>query len=317
MEEMQSIVKRIEANHDDLDAWQRLDGLVVEPEKKNDCRDQITRIKNKRYGVDTVFRCDQCGASMEVVSGNEGSPDTVVCPVCHRSRGLEGGVKPVSGTVQTGSFIEIFSMSTSTLRGRFALIAIIGSNLWVVFGVLFLGWSMFSVMILYWIENIIVGIFTVLKLTFAEAQSDRGLNKHETIASFCTHFGLYCTVHVILVMVIFLPTLPRTGQWQNLLGELGLPILFLSISHGINFFHNYLRGGIYKFAALTSLENESYIRIAPLILGLIPGAILSLQFGSPIGIILVLIVLKTCMDVLVYLNSMVRWRAQAAGISVR
>jgi len=47
MEEMQSIVKRIETNQNDLEAWQRLDELVDDPQKKNDCRDQVARIKKE------------------------------------------------------------------------------------------------------------------------------------------------------------------------------------------------------------------------------------------------------------------------------
>ena len=50
MEEMQSIVKRIENNHDDLEAWQRRGELVDDPQKQNDCRGQVARINKERTG---------------------------------------------------------------------------------------------------------------------------------------------------------------------------------------------------------------------------------------------------------------------------
>jgi hypothetical protein len=311
MDEMQSIAKRIETNQDDLDAWQRLGELVVEPGKKNDCRDQVTRIKNKRFGVNAVIRCEQCGASMIVLSKNESGHEMAICPVCHRTRVLAGDLKQVGDAAKTSSFSEENSTPANVLKGRLTLVAIIGSNLLPFFGILFMGWSMFSVMILYWIENIIVGFFTVLKLALAEAQTGGGMDKPGMIAFFCVHFGIFCTVHGVFVMAIFYPTLPRTWQALTILDELALPILLIFASHAISFFQNYLRGGIYKFAQLTTLMGEPYLRIVPMHIGLILGVYLTMMLGSPIGIILVLIALKTGAEVWAYLNSMARWRAQA------
>jgi hypothetical protein len=37
------------------------------------------------------------------------------------------------------------------------------------FGVLYFGWSLFSIMFLYWLENGIVGVFNVFKIALARA----------------------------------------------------------------------------------------------------------------------------------------------------
>ncbi len=39
------------------------------------------------------------------------------------------------------------------------------------FGVLFFGWSLFSIMFLYWIENGIIGFFNIFKIALARVPS--------------------------------------------------------------------------------------------------------------------------------------------------
>jgi len=57
MEEMQSIVKRIETDHNDLEAWQKLGELVDDPQKKNDCREQVARIRREMGGQLPASQC--------------------------------------------------------------------------------------------------------------------------------------------------------------------------------------------------------------------------------------------------------------------
>ena len=45
---------------------------------------------------------------------------------------------------------------------------LIAVNLIPLFGVLFFGWSLFSIMFLYWIENGIIGFFNILKIALGE-----------------------------------------------------------------------------------------------------------------------------------------------------
>ena len=53
------------------------------------------------------------------------------------------------------------------LLGR-ALVALIVANAIPLFGVLFLGWNVWTILIVYWLENGIVGVFNVLKMLRAE-----------------------------------------------------------------------------------------------------------------------------------------------------
>ena len=282
MEEMQSIVKRIETNHDDLEAWQRLAELVDDPQKKNDCRDQITRIQKELSSA---------------------------------------GKLSVDGQSLAASISK--PLRTAHRRRRYTLAAIIISNLLPVFGILFLGWSMGSVMILYWVENVIVGFFTVLKITFAGAQAGSGLGKLVIILFFCVHFGMFCVGHLIFITTLFLPRMLLAGGLRNMpwnmlnfLADLCVPILGMFISYSIYFYQHYLGEEIYKRASLTSLIFEPYPRIIPLQLGIILGGFLFLALRSPFWIVLVLVALKTIAEVLTYRSSRRKWRSQSSRMQL-
>ena len=52
---------------------------------------------------------------------------------------------------------------------------LIAVNLIPLFGVLFFGWSLFSIMFLYWIENGIIGFFNILKIVLGDTGRLTGL----------------------------------------------------------------------------------------------------------------------------------------------
>ena len=49
-----------------------------------------------------------------------------------------------------------------------AVVALIVANLIPLIGVLFFGWSVWNILIVYWLENGIVGVFNVLKMATAQ-----------------------------------------------------------------------------------------------------------------------------------------------------
>jgi hypothetical protein len=205
----------------------------------------------------------------------------------------------------------------------------IASNALPVFGILFLGWSVSGVMVLYWLENIIVGFFTVLKMAFSRGGAGSSSRRQGDVSSgspvhgissvmklmlipfFCVHFGLFCLVHGAFVAALFLPDFHTSTVWQPLLAGLAVPFIGLLASHGFYFVHTYLRGGLYRYAALPDLMLEPYVRIVPLHFGLILAGLVTVTLGSPVWVVVLLVGLKTGGEVLFYRRSMVRWNARA------
>jgi hypothetical protein len=208
------------------------------------------------------------------------------------------------------------SVTANLSGGQLPLIAIIASNLLPIIGIIFLHWSLASVLALYWAENVMVGFFTILKMLFADEQAGPWTARLAIIALFCFHFGGFCLVHAIFI-VGFLFAGSKSVQswnWWALLAGLWLPILGMFISYSIYFYQHYLGDGIYQRVTLVSLMAEPYPRIIPLHVGIIIGGFFILTLGSPIAIILVLVVLKTGTEVIAYRRSMAKWSATSGEL---
>jgi hypothetical protein len=74
-----------------------------------------------------------------------------------------------------------------------------------VWGVLVLGWSPFVVMMLFWFENVVIGVLHVMKLVITGARRGAaGLIGGAALAAFFTvHYGMFTAVHGTFVVLLF------------------------------------------------------------------------------------------------------------------
>ena len=72
-------------------------------------------------------------------------------------------------------------------------------------GVLVLGWSPFVVMMLFWFENVVIGVLHVVKLLATGARMGAaGLLGGIALAAFFTvHYGIFTAVHGVFVVLLF------------------------------------------------------------------------------------------------------------------
>jgi hypothetical protein len=68
------------------------------------------------------------------------------------------------------NFNTLFSISVWKKRSVQILIL---ANLLPLMGVLFFDWSLFAVMYLYWFENVIIGLFNIMRMSRAEGKNIR------------------------------------------------------------------------------------------------------------------------------------------------
>ena len=109
-----------------------------------------------------------------------------------------------------------------------AVAALLAVNLIPLAGVLLLGWRLSDLMLLYWLENGIIGGFTVLKiLTSRVPAGEPGAARGEmlgplahrlgavgTAMFFTVHDGIFWTVHGVFVRLFFAPG-PFGGGWSG------------------------------------------------------------------------------------------------------
>jgi hypothetical protein len=70
-------------------------------------------------------------------------------------------------------------------------------------GIAFFGWPTFTVLALYWLENVVTGGFTALRILAAGSKTERYGESLAVTAFFGVHYGLFCAVHGIFVATLF------------------------------------------------------------------------------------------------------------------
>ena len=75
-------------------------------------------------------------------------------------------------------------------------VALIAANLIPLAGVLVFNWDASLIILLYWIENLIIGFSNILKMAFLPVEHPIVyLVRPFPILFFCIHYGGFCAVH--------------------------------------------------------------------------------------------------------------------------
>jgi len=202
------------------------------------------------------------------------------------------------------------SISANDLR-RPSVIALVLANLVPVAGVLFFGWEVFPLMFLFWSENVIVGVFNVLKMFCAGGGGMAGqAAKIFIIPFFCMHYGMFTFGHGVFIIAMFGGGMGRSAGFPGLdtfwrvmrENHLGLAVLGLAVSRGISFATNYLGKGEYKKIIAQQLMGQPYGRIIVLHLVILGGGFLVMELHSPVLGLLLLVVLKIVLDLAAHLR---------------
>ncbi len=187
-------------------------------------------------------------------------------------------------------------------------LALIGANLIPVFGVLFLGWDMASVMVLFWAESGIIGFYNVLKLIVVCKWGALFVAPF-----FVGHYGGFMAGHLLFIYEMFIKRMHVSGREEQVWAALGhifgpvWPALIgLFVSHGISFFVNFIGHKEYEKANWQQLMRDPYQRIIVMHLTLILGGFLMMLLRAPATALVLLVVLKTIADV--YAHRMERLR---------
>jgi len=187
----------------------------------------------------------------------------------------------------------------------------IALNLVPVIGVLFWGWSAFALIFLYWIENVVVGARTLVSMLTngLVTNGPAGLAAGAGLGTFFTlHYGLFCTVHGLFVLLMFGGTTfgDDVNMDLNLFGVAArvfertpdLLVGFASIvAWQVVQFVLFITRGEVRRTNLLSLMGEPYPRMVLLHVTIIFGGFLVMLLNEPLWGVVLLAVLKAGFDV--------------------
>ncbi len=193
-----------------------------------------------------------------------------------------------------------------------SVLMLVAANLIPLGGVLCFGWQVFPIMFLFWLENVVVGVFNVAKLLLARGPGSHFGVKLFLVPFFTVHYGIFTLVHGVFVFAIFgadwrgsgfgSGPFPSFDRVQDLVTQqhLGWAVLGLVVSHGFSFVTNYVLNGAYRTAIAPVLMMQPYGRVVVLHLAILGGGFLVMLMGMPVIGLTLLIVLKIGLDVLAH-----------------
>lgn len=185
-------------------------------------------------------------------------------------------------------------------------LALIGANAIPLVGVFLFHWTVFTILVLYWCENVVIGVFNILRIVFAQPQTLKEiLGKLIVIPFFAAHYGGFTAAHGAFLRIVFGPR-PISFDPASLLAlmeEDGLwyGVVAVAVSHGFSFVHNYLGAGEFRKVSPDRLMTQPYIRVVVLHVTILVGGLAAMGLGSPVAALVVLIVIKTVVDLRAHL----------------
>jgi len=182
---------------------------------------------------------------------------------------------------------------------------LVAANLVPLAGVLLWDWNVFALILLFWMENVVLGALFVLRmLCAAPAEAALWAGKLFMVPFFAFHYGMFTAVHGTFVFLLFGRGDYRVDGLQ-LIGpalraaadyDLWLPIGVLAASHLFSFAWNYLYRGEFRHVRLSRLMVQPYGRVAVLHIAIIFGGIAAMALGSPVWALVLLLALKLGLD---------------------
>ena len=180
--------------------------------------------------------------------------------------------------------------------------ALVVANTVPLVGVLFFGWSLFAVMFLYWMENVVVGAFNVLRMYKARGFVEiikpehlwiRKAGKLGVIFFFILHYGIFTLVHGVFVYFLFGPF--DMTPFMVLVG-----VSALTLSHAISYLINFIGNGEYERVHEAMLLSQPYKRVIVLHFSIIAGGFFVMVLGAPAIALAIFVLCKTCIDVVAH-----------------
>ncbi|WP_411827854.1 DUF6498-containing protein [Luteolibacter sp. AS25] len=223
----------------------------------------------------------------------------------------------------------------SPIFGKASFSILILVNLIPIFGVLIWNWSVSEIVVLYWFENVVIGLVCILKILTATGRdgtnsiseqlensampaylSNPAAERPRTslraklflAAFFSFHYGMFCFVHGVFVFMLldgrvggFISGGPFALFSRKLSEAMDSGGIWFALaiigSHLFWFFQNYLAKGKRHQTSAQEQFSSPYGRIVVLHIAILFGAIVITSLGSPVFMLILLIAGKIVLEI--------------------
>ena len=195
------------------------------------------------------------------------------------------------------------------MMGRLSLVLLVAANLLPLAGVFLWEWDVFLLLLLFWCENVVIGLFGIARLVVA-ADRDTVVTSLVHPLFFMVHYGGFMFGHFMVLFGMYSGHVEDLGvdaspaDYYTLIVENlnWVAIAALFISHGWSFVENFMGRSEYERLSPLQALGLPYKRMVITHVALIFGGFFLIETGQPLAGLILLILMKIALDVTFHRN---------------
>jgi len=188
--------------------------------------------------------------------------------------------------------------------GRVSLALLIAANLLPLVGVLFWDWDVFALLLLFWCENVIIGIFGIARMVVS-ASSENTFEGLFLPVFFLVHYGGFMFGHFMVLLFMYSNSFSESGgavkpadYYLIVVENLSwVALIALFVSHGWSFVENFMGNREHERITPGQAMALPYRRMMITHVALIAGGFFLIESGQPVAGLILLILMKIALDV--------------------
>lgn len=183
-------------------------------------------------------------------------------------------------------------------------------NLIPILGVIYLGWSVPDIVIIYWIESAVIGLLHVPRILARYAEYPM-MGAGEAV-DFMAIYGLFTSCLAVYLQVLFDAHMALQGLFE--FGPLFWVTLCLVVAHGVTLLRH-LSGGRVTKEICESVR--TYPRLAIMCVVIVFGGIAYKLFADPLIVIVLMVLAKLIFDIGAFIREIPRRPSWAEAVKAR
>jgi hypothetical protein len=182
---------------------------------------------------------------------------------------------------------------------------LIAANLMPLAGVIWWDWDVFLLLLLFWCENVVIGIFGIARLIVA-GESDAARETVFLPIFFLVHYGGFMFGHFMVLFALYSGAMDQAGQLVEpadfyaaiISGFNWIALLALFVSHGWSFVENFMGNREHERLTTGQAMALPYRRMIITHIALLAGGFFLVEHGQPLGGLVMLLLLKIGLDLI-------------------